>query len=182
MSLIKKGRSLQAALLLVSALALAACGFHLRRNAALPSSMQRVHLVVNGGGDLQRILARALRSAGATVEDSRGPGIAELNVPVARFSTDTLTAGGYVRITEYAVHDEVQFNVVDAEGRMLVAPQTINMSRQFSYDATDTVGNASQVQEIQRSLNDDMVQAILFRLQAVGRHPLGAPANASSTR
>jgi LPS-assembly lipoprotein len=38
------------------------------------------------------------------------------------------------------------------------------------------VGNASQVQEIQRSLNDDMVQAILFRLQAAGKHPQAATA------
>ena len=52
------------------------------------------------------------------------------------------------------------------------------MSRDYSYDATNTIGNQAQVEEIQRSLNDDMVQAILFRLQAAGRHQPDAPAGA----
>jgi LPS-assembly lipoprotein len=90
-----------------------------------------------------------------------------------------------VRITEYAVHYQVQFNVVDADGQVLIPFQNINMSREFSYDATDTIGNASQVQEIQHSLIDDMVQAILFRLQAAdgANHGLATsvPAGASST-
>jgi LPS-assembly lipoprotein len=62
-----------------------------------------------------------------------------------------------------------------------VPVQRIDMSREYSYDASNTIGNASQVEEIQRSLNDDMVQAILFRLQAVGKHELAAPATAAST-
>ena len=182
MSFMKTGYLLQASLLLLlSALALTACGFHLRQNAALPPSMQRVHLTVNGAGDLERHLARALQVSGATVEDNSGPGIAELRIPVAAFGTDTLSAGGYVRITEYAVRYQVEFDVADAAGQLLVPHQRIDMQREYSYDATNTVGNASQVQEIQRSLNDDMVQAILFRLQAAGKHELAAPAATSST-
>ncbi|HUW54911.1 MAG TPA: LPS assembly lipoprotein LptE [Rhodanobacter sp.] len=176
-----KARHLFHASLLLSVLALGACGFHLRESAALPASMQHVHITVNGGGDLPRMLTRALRDAGVSVEDNSGPGVAELRVPVAAFSTDTLSAGGYVRITEYAVRYQVQFNVTDASGRTLLPDQRINMSREYSYDAANSVGNASQVEEIQRSLNDDMVQAILFRLQAAGKHQLAVPAAAAST-
>lgn len=179
MSFMKAGRLIQVTLLL-SALALTACGFHLRESAALPPTMKRVHLTISGASDFQRHLARALQTSGVTVEDKSGPGIAELQVPVATFSTDTLTAGGYVRITEFAVHYQVQFDVTDANGKTLVPHQRIDMQREYSYDATNTVGNASQVQAIQSSLNDDMVQAILFRLQAAGKHQLAAPAAASS--
>lgn len=168
------------ALLLVSTLALGACGFHLRQSVALPSSMQRMHLTVNGGVDFQRSLTRALDHSGVTVVDEGGPDIAELRIPVAAFSTDTLSAGGYARITEYSIQYQVQFDVTDTAGRTLVPRQTINMSREYSYDATNTVGNAAQVAEIQRSLNDDMVQAILFRLQAAGQHQLAGPATAAS--
>ena len=69
----------------------------------------------------------------------------------------------------------MQFEVTDAAGQVLVPSQRIDMSREYSYDATNTVGNSSQVQEIQRSLNDDMVQSILFRLQAAGRHAPATP-------
>jgi LPS-assembly lipoprotein len=181
MSFKKAGRLSLVSLLLVSALALAACGFHLRENAKLPSSMQHVHLSVTGNNDFRRILARALEVSGVEVEDESGTGTAELRMPVAAFSTETLTAGGYVRITEYAVHYQVQFDVIDPSGQTLIPNQRIDMSREYSYDASNTVGNASQVEEIQRSLNDDMAQAILFRLQAASKHDLAVPATASST-
>lgn len=180
MSLSHLGRLIQTSLLLVAAFALAGCGFHLRKNASLPPSMQRVHVNAPANAVLQRHLARALDTSGVTIEDKPGPGVAELNVPVAAFNTQTLTGGGYVRVSEFAVHYHVRFGVSDASGRALVPLQDINMSREFSYDATNTVGNASQVQEIQQSLNDDMVQAILLRLEAAGRHGFVAPAPATS--
>lgn len=167
--------------LLVCTLVLSACGFHLRQSAALPASMQHLHLTVNGGGDLQRNLVRALEDSGVTVEDQGGPGVAELKIPVAQFGTDTLSVSGGARVTEYTVRYQVNFQVDDASGQVLVPQQRIDMARDYSYDATNTVGNTAQVEEIQRSLNDDMVQAILFRLQAAGRHQLAAPASATST-
>jgi LPS-assembly lipoprotein len=185
-------RVFKASLLLMSTLALAACGFHLRQSVALPPSMQRVHVTAPSNLDLQRGLARALAASGATVEEKAGTGIAELSVPVAAFSTDTLSVSGQARVTEYTVRYQVQFEVHDGEGQPAIARQRIDMQREFSYDATNTIGTTAQVDAIHGSLNDDMVQAILFRLQAAGRHPgqtaeaaqsaeATAPAPASST-
>ena len=183
MSFMKAGRLFQVSLLLVSALALAACGFHLRQSAAVPSAMKRVHLTVSGGvgSDLQRALSRALQVSGATIEDNGGAGIAEVNVPTAVFGTETLTLGGYSLITEYAVRYQVRFDVIDPKGNTLVPMQTISMSREYSYDATQTIGNASEVQGIQGSLISDMVQAIMFRLQAANNRELAAPPATGST-
>ncbi|MEO8809446.1 MAG: LPS assembly lipoprotein LptE [Rhodanobacter sp.] len=179
MKSIKPRRWIQLSLLLLATLALCACGFHLRRNASLPAAMQRVHLTVNGSSGFQRQLSRALSSAGATVEDNAGPGIAELAVPTAAFSTDSVTAGGYARISEYAVRYLVRFSVMDDTGQVVVLPQTISMSREYTVDASNPIGNASQVEQIQKSLESDTVQAIMFRLQAAGKHE--APAPAAST-
>ena len=126
-------------------------------------------------------LTRALETSAVTIEQASGPGIADLRVPTATFSTETLSAGGYVRITEYAVRYHVEFDVTDAAGVTLLPRQRIDMSREYSSDASNTVGNEAQVQELQRSLNDDMVQAILFRLQAAGKHQLTEPASAART-
>ena len=164
-------RPFQATLVLLCGLALGACGFHLRRSASLPPSMQHVHLVVQGSNTLQRELARTLEASGIDVEDEGGPGIAELNIPVAQFSSNSLTINGAARVTEYAVRYHVEFNVKDGSGKLLIPNQHIDMSREYSYNAGDTVGSTAEVEELQRSLNDDMVQAILFRLQAAARHP-----------
>jgi LPS-assembly lipoprotein len=163
-------RVVKASLLLMSLLSLAACGFHLRQNAALPPSMQRVH-VTTSNINLQRSLERSLVASGIAVENHKGADVAELTIPVAQFSTDTLTVSGQARVTEYTVRYQVQFDVHDGVGQPLVPHQRIDMQRDFSYDATNTIGTAAQVEAIQSALNDDMVQAILFRLQAAGRHP-----------
>ncbi|MBD8871970.1 LPS assembly lipoprotein LptE [Rhodanobacter sp. DHB23] len=173
-------RMLRAVPLAAAALALSACGFHLRRSAALPPAMSRVHLTVNGNGDLQRKLSRALENAHVTVEDNGGPGIAELRVPVASFGTQSLTQGGYVRITEYAVRMHTEFDLAGGDGTTLVPHQRIDLQHEYSYDSTDTVGNAAEVQQLQASLVDDTVQAIMFRLEAAARHPQAAPASGST--
>ncbi|QNK00509.1 LPS assembly lipoprotein LptE [Dyella telluris] len=163
-------RVVKASLLLMSLLTLAACGFHLRQNVALPPAMERVH-VVTSNINLQRGLERSLVASGVTVEDHAGVDVAELNIPVAAFSTETLSVSGAARVTEYTVRYQVQFDVHDGKGQPLVAHQRIDLQRNFSYDATNTIGTAAQVDAIQSALNDDMVTSILLRLQAAGRHP-----------
>jgi LPS-assembly lipoprotein len=166
---------------LLPVLALAACGFHLRGSAALPKGMERVHITVGGGGDFQRKLARALLASNVTLEDSSGPGIAELHVPAQNFTVQTLTVNGVAEVTEYAVHYHVVFNATDGNGKSIVPNESIDMQREYSYDASQPVGTQAQVEEIQGSLIDDAVQAVLFRLQAVAKHGEAAAAQAVGT-
>jgi LPS-assembly lipoprotein len=176
-----KMRALLQGGLLFSALVLAGCGFHLRKNVSLPPSMQQIHLTIAGSGAFERMLARSLEVNGVNVVDDSGEGVAEFKLPVAVFSTDSLTNGGYVKITETAIHYHVEFEVDDAAGQPLLPLQRINMQREYSYDASNTIGNASQVDALEKSLQQDMVQAILFRLQAAAKQMPAAPASAAST-
>jgi LPS-assembly lipoprotein len=165
-------------ILLLPVLALAGCGFHLRGSAALPPGMQRVHLTVGGGGDFQRKLARALLASNVTLEDKPGPGIAELHVPAQNFNVQSLTINGAAQVTEFAVRLHVVFTATNSEGKVIVPDQAIDLQREFSYDASQPVGTQSQMEQIQGSLIDDAIQALLFRLQAVARNGETAAANA----
>jgi LPS-assembly lipoprotein len=163
---------------LLPALALAGCGFHLRGSAALPPGMQRVHLTVGGAGDFQRKLARALLASNVTLEDKSGPGIAELHVPAQNFTVQSLTINGVAQVTEFAVRFHVVFTATNPEGKVIVPDQAIDLQREFSYDASQPVGTQSQMEQIQGSLIDDAIQALLFRLQAVAKNGETAAANA----
>jgi LPS-assembly lipoprotein len=163
---------------LLSVLALAACGFHLRGSAALPKGMERVHITVGGGGDFQRKLARALLASNVVVEDKPGTGIAELHVPAQNFQVQVLTVNGAAQVTEFAVRFHVVFTASDGTGKTVVPMETIDLQREFSYDASQPVGTQSQMEQIQASLIDDAVQALLFRLQAVAKHGEEAAAKA----
>jgi LPS-assembly lipoprotein len=167
-------RSLRACLVVAATAMLAACGFHLRQSAALPPGMQKIHLTVVGGGRLERDLSRALENSGATVVEKASADSAELSITSNTFRTDSLTVSGTARVTEYAVRYHVEFVAKGPDGTVIVAPQAVDMSREFSYDATNTIGTAAQTEELQRSLIGDMVQSILFRLQAARVHPAAA--------
>lgn len=175
---------------LLPMLALAACGFHLRGSAAMPQGMQRVHLTVGGNGDFQRKLARALLASNVTLEDNPGPGIAELHVPAQNFDVQMLTVNGAAQVTEFAVRLHVVFGAIDSEGKVIAPQQAFDLQREYSYDASQPVGTQSQMEQIQGSLIDDAVQAVLFRLQAVAKNGETAaakavgpmPANASTTQ
>ncbi|RDJ00046.1 hypothetical protein DVT68_04255 [Dyella solisilvae] len=173
-------RVFQASLLLMSTLILAACGFHLRQNVALPPGMQQVHLTVANNLDLQRRLTRALETAGVTVVDHTGHDVAEMTVPAAYFSTDTLSVSGQAQVTEYTVRYQVQFEVRDGTGAPIVPHQRIDLQKEFSYDATNTIGTTAQVDAIHAALNDEMITAIMLRLQAAGRHPAKTAAEAAA--
>ncbi|WP_448098538.1 LPS-assembly lipoprotein LptE [Luteibacter yeojuensis] len=175
-------RSLRIAALLSIAALVSACGFHLRQSAALPPGMKKIHLTVSGGGKLERELTRALENSDVTIVDKPSVDAAELAVTSNTFRTDSLTVSGTARVTEYAVRYHVDFNAKAGDGTVIIPSQAVDMSREFSYDATNTIGTASQTEELQRSLIGDMVQAILFRLQAAGAHPaMAAPAQAPAT-
>jgi LPS-assembly lipoprotein len=172
-------RTLRVALVLTAVALASGCGFHLRQSAALPPGMKKIHLTVASGGKLERELTRSLENSDAVIVDKPGVDVAELAVTSNTFRTDSLTVSGTARVTEYAVRYHVDFNVRAGDGTVIIPSQSVDMSREFSYDATNTIGTASQTEELQRSLIGDMVQSILFRLQAAGAHPaLAAPATA----
>ncbi len=153
-------------------LGLAGCGFHLRRSAVMPPSMSHVHLkVANPMLAFRRELERSLELAGVVLEDQSGPGIAEMDVPVASFSNDMMTLGGYTQVVEYAVRFHVQFSVDNDRGEPIVGRQRLDMQREYSYQSNQTIGTSGQIEQLQNGMVDDMVQSIMLRLQAATLHP-----------
>jgi LPS-assembly lipoprotein len=157
--------------------ALSACGFHLRQSAALPAPMQQqVYLNVTGGGELPRELARALNSRKVQVLETSTPGAAELDVN-AVFRTDVLTSTGFARVGEYAVRYHADFLLKDATGTIVVPQQSVDLSHEFTFDPFQAIGTAAQTEVIQRDLVREMSDAIMRRLEAIGRKgTLVAPA------
>ncbi|HEX6612894.1 MAG TPA: LPS assembly lipoprotein LptE [Rhodanobacteraceae bacterium] len=148
---------------------LSACGFHLRRSAPLPASMQQqVYLNVSGGGELPRDLSRALNVRKVQVLDQSAPGVAELDVK-AQFRTDVLTSSGFSRVGEYAVRYHVDFSLKDGEGNVVLPQQGIDLSHEFTFDPFQAIGTSAQSEVIERDLTREMTDAIMRRLEAAGR-------------
>ena len=150
------------------AASLAACGFHLRKEAQLPPSMQRVHLEIDDSSSvLAKDLAKALPRSGTQVVDTVEPGVAVMKFTANTFSTDVLSVSGNARANEYSLRYHVEFEVTDAAGTSLLPKQTIELSRDFTFDASQALGVAAETDMLTKELQRDMVDTILRRLQAI---------------
>jgi LPS-assembly lipoprotein len=157
------------ALVAVFATLLAGCGFHLRKEANLPASMQRVHIeIADPSSPLARDLAKALPRSGTRVVAAVEPGVALMRISANTVSTDVLSVSGSARANEYSLRHHVEFEVLDAAGTALLPKQTIELTREFTFDASQALGVAAQTDLLTQELERDMVQTILRRLEALG--------------
>ena len=156
------------AMLAAIALTTAGCGFHLRKEANLPASMKKVHIqIADASSPLAKELTKALPRSGTEVVDTVEPGVAVMNISANAFSTDVLSVGGNARATEYSLRYHVEFEVEDAGGTALLPKQTIELSRDFTFDASQALGVAAEVDLLTQELQRDMTQTILRRLEAI---------------
>ncbi len=161
-------------LIAIFTLAVSACGFHLRDEVRLPSGMQR--LAIEGADSLSplgRDLRKALTRAGAQVDEGSSEGSAVLRLGSNAFHTDVLSVGGNARANEYTIRYHVEFDVVDASGKSLLPVQTIELSRDFTFDASQALGIAAEQDLLTDELQRDMVQAILRKLEVLSRETAG---------
>ena len=151
------------------------CGFQLRSEADLPAGMQRVRVTgIDAVTPLGRDLRKALVRSGAQVVADSDADSAVLNITANRLSTDVLSVGGNARASEYTLRYHVEFNVLDAQGQALVPAQVIELTRVFTFDASQALGIAAEQDLLTQELQRDMVQALMRRLEALG-HQRPAP-------
>jgi LPS-assembly lipoprotein len=76
-----------------------------------------------------------------------------------------LTVGGNARATEYSLRYHVEFDVLDGAGSVIVPKQVIELSRDFTFDASQSLGVAAQTDLLTKELQQDMVQNVLRRIE-----------------
>ncbi len=156
-------------LILLPALALSACGFHPRAQLSLPANLGPVSVqTADPYSPLGLELATALERAGA-IAPAEGVKSSALKVTGESWSTAPLSVDQFARVREYITRYRVDFVLVDAEGKLLIEPQTIELSREYTYDISASAGSPAEQELIQRELRRDMQAAILRRLDVVMR-------------
>lgn len=148
---------------------LTACGFHPRAQLSLPASLGPVSVqTADPYSPLGLELATALDRAGATAA-AEGSRSSALKVTGETWNTAPLSVDQFARVREYITRYKVDFVVVDADGKLLIEPQSIELSREYTYDINASAGSPAEQELIQRELRRDMQAAILRRLDVVLR-------------
>jgi LPS-assembly lipoprotein len=157
------------AVLLLSALVLSACGFQPRARLQLPDSLGPIAVqTADPYSPLGLELESTLQRAGVAPAVAGTPSAA-LKITAESWDTKPLSVDQFARVREYITRYRVQFALVDASGKLLIDPQSIELSREYTYDITASAGSPAEQELIQRELRRDMQAAILRRLDIVLR-------------
>ncbi len=149
------------------ALALGACGFRLQGAQHLPEQFARTHLVVPIDQPLlKRELAEAIEISGRTPVDSAEGATAEVIVREATSEQRVLSVSAQGRPREYEVVYRVRFEVL-AGGKRLLAPQTLELRRDYPFDEADVLARQREAGVLLAAMQRDMARLIQRRLAAV---------------
>lgn len=158
-------------LLIVLCLALLAvgCGFKPRSSLAVASALGPVAVsTVDPFSPLGQDLATALERAGAAPAVEGQPA-ATLQVMTERMRTRPLTYASGASVREYQTIYRVEFQLTGADGKLQLPRQTVELTREYTYDAVGSIGTPAEERLLQEELRRDMVAAILRRLDAALR-------------
>lgn len=151
---------------LILLLSLAGCGFQLRGSAALPFDSVYID---NAGPEMGVELERAIRTTQTEVMPTAGEAQAVLQILSQGQEQQILTLSGAGRVSEYRLIYRVSFRVHDKAGKNLMPLQQIELQREVTYDASQTLAKESEIALLYRDMQTDAVQQIVRRMAAAKR-------------
>lgn len=149
--------------------ALSGCGFHPRASLAVATTLGPVKVhTVDPYSPLGQGLSTALARAGAQAAVEGQPS-STLRVLAENLDTRPLAVDERAQVREYEIRYRVQFDLIGADGTTVLAPQWVELRREFVYDSLDSLGSPAEQALLQKELRREMEAAILRRIDAVLR-------------
>jgi len=144
---------------------LAGCGLHLQgTNADLPAATAQTYLQTDDPySDFYDSLRQALRERGASVVESPQDASAVLRILEDSFGQRILSVSARNVPREYEVFYLVTFSV-EASGSELLAPESLLVTRSYTYDETQVLGKSAEESELRQSLARDLALRVVRRI------------------
>jgi len=152
------------------ALALTACGFHLRNALQLPPGIGPVKVVApDPYSPLAESLADALARAGAKPADPDAKDVAVLRIRSERWGNQPISIDQFGRAQEYSLRYAVIFDLTDSAGEPVISTQAVELSRDYVSSPTQLIGSESEREILAAELRREMSGAILRRVDSASR-------------
>lgn len=180
---------------IVIALMLSACGFKPRSALVLPDNLGPVMVAAQDPNSrLADALERRLQAAGIPLKDAeagsplnpdpRKPvdytGTAVLDIKTERWGDLPIALDSQGRSQENSLRYAVVFEVRDADGKVTLPEQTIELSRDYVASPTNSIGTEGEREVLVREMQREMVNSILLRIDTVYRRILAEGAQAEA--
>lgn len=160
--------------ILALALALTACGFHLRNALQLPPDLGPVRVVARDPySPLAESVAVALENAGATAAATDAEtGAATLNIRSEQWASTPISVDQFGRAQEYTLRYAVVFRLDKADGTNVVPEQAVELARDYISVPTRSTGTEGERELLAREMRKEMTASILRRIDAASRAPM----------
>jgi len=143
------------------------CGFQLRGETPLPSSLRTIHIdTVNPSGLLSREVAAALERQGVVLSP-RVEGVAVLKIIADSVVQEPVSISPTARVQEFALRRRAEIEVLGAGGEVLLERTAIELSREFIFDETQALGAQSEAALLARELDRDLTREVLRRIAGI---------------
>lgn len=167
-------------LIAAPALLLAGCGFELRGLGGMPFSSIYIDSVIHAGvvqessktkkqpSQIAAKLRNALVTGGYTrVVDNPAEADVILKISKELHRRTILALSGAGQVSEYRLDFQMTYSVTGKDGQTLVEPNTIELSRDFSYDVSALLAKGAEENMLNLDMEDDAVQQIVRRLRSL---------------
>ncbi len=148
-------------------LLLTACGYHLRGAIDLPESLQKMY-VRGASSELSEAIDQVFRSTkGELVNNPADAGMI-LNVIDENYQRRAVSLSGTGYTNEYDLVYRVVFDLIDKNGNVLVAAQTVEVNQAyFNQQSSNTVlGKENEERVLRKELYSKAVRSIIERSRA----------------
>jgi LPS-assembly lipoprotein len=160
-------RPQRAWLVLLPLAAVAGCGFHLERAGHLPPAFAATYIEsADRYTEFHQALGEALRAAGSRVVGHGDDAGATVEVLGDDTGQRVLSVSASNRPTEYDVYYTVRYRV-RIGSREALAPQTLTLTRDYSFDATAILAKEQEQDTIRAALAHDIAALVMRRLAAL---------------
>ena len=154
-------------LLVVLAATLAACGFHLQGAARLSSTMSVTFVEADDTRtEFHRAFVNALDTAGVRVAIQRDQATAVVSIKKDETGQRVLSVSAQNTPREYEVSYTVIFSV-NAGGKELLAPQTVTLTRDYSFDERALLAKEHEEEVLRAALANEIVGIVMRRLASL---------------
>ncbi len=159
---------------------LAGCGFHFAGSRPLPPALSSVYIdVVTPYSVAKPPIEQALRSRllrrGARLTSSLGQARTVLRISELTESREVLSVDPFGKAVEFKLTARLRYEVVET-GRQPLPPDTMQVSRDYLFNAQQVLAKEAEEQRLQVFMQDELAELLLLRLEALLAAAPEAPA------
>ncbi len=159
--------------LVLSALLLSGCGFHLRGQIDFSPLLATPY--VNGkDGGFVKTLNTGLRKSGLVPVQDPSNATAIIDLTAVQYDRDVISIDSRGLATGYLLSYTVAYRVVSRSGRVLLENSKITLKRNLTYQSTQVLQKQAEEKALTDTMIEDIVRQIVRRLGSVSYAPIRA--------